>query len=346
MMETDDPFNLQNYIKTLSAGKIQAFLLQNDQIRVLISNYGAKIISLWVPDRDGNWIDLVAGYDSIDEYLTGSAYYGAVCGRYANRIANAAFHLNDKEYILDANHGKHILHGGSEGFHKKIWWVLSFGDDVLKLGLTSPDGEMGFPGELNIELHYHLINSSLHIQYSAQTNKPTVVNIATHSYFNLQGHGDILSHQLQINAESITEIDSEKIPTGKYIPIVNTSFDFTKSRAIGIQDKDQNKMFDYDHNFILKDASFAAIMSSSTSGIQMKIHTSQPGLQLYTCNWGSKTDLGKNKKNYRAHSFVCLEPQHFPDSPNHPHFPSTVLEPGNTYEHWCSYSFEKINQTP
>ncbi len=345
-METDDPFNLQNYIKTLSAGKIQAFLLQNDQIRVLISNYGAKIISLWVPDRDGNWIDLVAGYDSIDEYLTGSAYYGAVCGRYANRIANAAFSLNEQAYILEANHGKHLLHGGSEGFHKKIWRVLSFGDDLLRLGLTSPDGEMGFPGDLNIELNYQLNNSTLRIQYSAQTNKPTMVNIATHSYFNLQGQGDILSHQLQINSESITETNSEKIPTGKYIPIVNTPFDFTKSRSIGIQENIQNKMFDYDHNFILKDASFAAILSSSISGIQMKIHTSQPGLQLYTCNWAGKTDFGKNKKTYRAHSFVCLEPQHFPDSPNHPHFPSTVLEPGNTYEHWCSYSFEKINQTP
>lgn len=345
-MVTEEPIHLQNYTKTLSEGKIHAYLLHNDQIRVLISNYGAKIISLWFQGQKGNWIDLVAGYDSIDEYLTGSAYYGAICGRFANRIANARFTLNNKKYHLDANHGRHMLHGGSLGFHKKIWQVRSFGDDHLRLGLHSPDGEMGFPGNLNIELNYELKNSTLHIQYLAKTDKPTLVNLTTHSYFNLQGHGDILAHQLQLNSESITETDSEKIPTGQFISIANTPFDFTKPRSIGIQENGTIKTIEYDHNYILKDHSFAAILSSSASGIQMKVHTSQPGLQLYICNWGKKTDHGKNGQIYREHSFVCLEPQHFPDSPHHAHFPSTVLEPGNTYAHWCSYGFEKINPTP
>jgi len=344
--------NLQKYHKN-SEGKILSAHLIGDPhgFHAIITNYGAKLIELMVPDVSGQLTDVVAGYDNIEEYLSGCPYYGAICGRYANRIANGKFSLGQLNYQLDINLPPHTLHGGSKGIQSHAWDWEEQAENRAILKLLSPDGDMGYPGNLSITVTYSIgTDQSLSIKYSAESDRDTVINLATHSYFNLRGKGDILHHNLQINAAQITEIDRDCIPTGRLISVVQTPLDFRMEKEIGLGINTPHPLMQwtngYDHNFVLQESAMegdpAAILSEPISGRRMVIYTSQPGLQLYTCNWGSEIDHGKNGETYHARSFVCLEPQHFPDSPNHPEFPETLLKAGHTYEHWCRYQFENM----
>jgi aldose 1-epimerase len=334
---------VQNYQKESFGKRIQAFVLGHSDFQVLLSNYGARIIGIMTPDRKGELADICAGYDHIDEYLRGSSYFGAICGRFANRIAHGTFELDGQIHRTNLNHRGHTLHGGKDGFHTKIWEVLSYNQEELILGLNSPDGDMGFPGNLSVRLSYRIEGSSqLRIQYSAQTDRPTVVNLATHSYFNLGRTADISQHILQVGADHITEVNGELIPTGKLLEINDGPLDFRIPRPIRLDSETGSIWRGYDHNFALRGGHPAAVLTDPISGRRLSIETSQPGLQLYTCNWGDKTESGKYGQTYRAHSFVCLEPQHFPDSPNHAHFPGTRLDPGQVYDHYCLYSFDTL----
>ncbi|HQX44932.1 MAG: galactose mutarotase [Saprospiraceae bacterium] len=344
--------NLQKYHKK-SDDKIFSSHLIGDPngFHAIISNYGAKLISLFVPDAHGQLADVVAGYDTIEEYLKGCPYYGAICGRYANRIAYGKFSLGMKKYQLDTNLPPHMLHGGSKGIQSHVWAWTEQTEKIAALKLGSPDGDMGFPGSLEITIKYSIESDhSLLIEYQATSDQDTVINLATHSYFNLRGKGDILNHRLQISAHQITEIDQDCIPTGRLISITDTPLDFRKEKEIGSEINSGHSLMrwtnGYDHNFVLDEGNHqdkqAAVLSDLDSGRRMIISTSQPGLQLYTCNWGADTDAGKNGSIYQARSFVCLEPQHFPDSPNHSAFPDTTLKVGDTYQHWCRYRFENF----
>ncbi|MBK7242598.1 MAG: galactose mutarotase [Saprospiraceae bacterium] len=323
-------------------------LINKHQVSVIISNYGARILKINCPDKNGHIDDIVGGFDSIQEYLNRNQYYGAICGRYANRIARGRFTLNNTNFQLDINHPPHHLHGGTHGIHTKIWDIQVEDNSSLKATLKCDSGEMGYPGNLDISLYFKLNDDNqLVLKYEATSDLDTIINLAPHSYFNLGGTENILDHRLQIHAHHITEIDTDCIPTGHFLNIENTDLDFNLPKCIGedIQST-MNQMQickGYDHNYVLlKDRDLnkpVAILSEYNSGRTLSIYTSQPGLQLYTCNWGDKTEIGKGNKIYRTRSFVCLEPQHFPDSPNHNHFPTTVLKVNETYSHYTIYEF-------
>lgn len=334
---------VQNYQKDLGEKRIRAYVLGDSEFQVLISNFGAKIIGIMTPDRHGRLADVCSGYDHIDNYLKGSPHFGAICGRFANRIAQGRFKLDGQWFSTERNHQGHTLHGGSDGFHNKVWDTRSHSNQELVLTLLSPDGDMGFPGRLSVAVTYRIEGRGrLRIQYTAETDRPTVVNLAAHSYFNLGSSTDICSHTLQIDADHYTEVGKDLIPTGRLLPVAEGPLDFRTPRLIRPTSTARESWPGYDHNFLLRGKNPAAVLTDPDSGRRLSIETSQPGLQLYTCNWGSKTEPGKDGQTYRAHSFVCLEPQHFPDSPNHAHFPSTRLDPGQVYDHYCIYSFDLV----
>ncbi len=333
--------------------RVELYTLTNRKgVEVKITNYGATVVSLKVPDREGKFDDVVLGYDDIDGYLKGTNYFGAVIGRYANRIAKGHFTLNGVEYKLVTNNGANHLHGGNKGFDKVIWNArpLNAKNGVgVVLSYLSRDGEEGYPGNLSVSVTYVLTdNNELDISYVATTDKDTIINLTQHSSFNLagQGNGDILNHQLTINADRFTLSDSGSIPTGELRSVKATPFDFRQPTEIGArinQDDEQLRLArGYDHNFVLNGAAgalrLAAKVFEAKTGRTMEVWTTEPGMQLYTGNFldGSK---GKGGRSYQFRFGFSLETQHFPDSPNEPSFPSTVLRKGETYRTRTIYRF-------
>ena len=340
----------KDFITTLDGKSTALFTLKNGLGTVIqITNFGAKIASIFMPDRDGNFADIVLGYATINEYIKGNAYFGAICGRYANRIANGQFKIDGVQYQLPQNNGPNCLHGGIRGFHDKVWDVIKATSSCLELKYISADGEEGFPGEMEVLVTYTLNNENeFVINYSATTNKPTVVNLTSHSFFNLagDGSGDILSQHLEINANHFTPCNEVLIPTGHLQPVKGTPFDFTSPVAIGSrieQDDYQLKLgAGYDHNFVLDkqdgELGFAARAHDTVSGRCMEIYTDTPGIQLYTGNWLDGSDKGKGNIYNRRAAF-CLEAQNFPDAPNKSNFPNAVLRPGETYSQTTIHKF-------
>ena len=321
-------------------------------MEITVTNYGARIVSWLAPDKDGKMEDVVLGYDSIDGYLRDKgSYFGAAIGRYGNRIAKGEFMLGDIQYKLAQNNGVNSLHGGIKGFSSKVWEVVPKGNNELHFTLVSPDMDEGFPGELSVAMTYRLTDDNeLIIQYEAKCDKPTVINLTNHSYFNLHGagNGTILDHQLTLNADFFTPIDSTLIPTGDLAPVENTPFDFRKPTLIGsrIDSKDQQIRFGlgYDINYVLKktedqNVSLAASVFEPQSGRVLEVYTDQPGIQFYSGNFLNGKFPGKKGKTYGYRSAFCLETQHFPNSPNQPNFPSVVLGPDQVYSHTCIYKF-------
>jgi aldose 1-epimerase len=315
-----------------------------------ITTYGGAVVSLTAPDRSGKWADVVLGMDSVDGYRSQTAFLGALIGRYGNRIGHASFALDGKTYDLPKNDGDNTLHGGTQGFDKKVWAGKTIQGGGLELTYVSKDGEMGFPGALTAHVVYMLTDKNeLRIDYTATTDKPTVVNLTNHSYFNLKGpgEGDILQHQVMINADRTTPVDSGLIPTGELRAVKGTPFDFTKATAIGAridQDDEQLKFGKgYDHNWVLNKGNGgltkAAEVYESTTGRVMEVLTTEPGLQFYTGNFLDGTIHGKGGKVYPHRGAFCMETQHYPDSPNKPKFPDTELKPGATYKTTTIYRF-------
>jgi aldose 1-epimerase len=318
-----------------------------------ITNYGGIVVSLKVPDRDGKFEDVVLGLNTLDEYLKGHPYFGAIIGRYGNRIAKGQFKLNGTEYKLAVNNGENHLHGGIKGFDKVVWDAKPSSNKAgatLTLSYLSKDGEEGYPGNLKITVAYILTNNNeLKIVYSASTDKDTVVNLTHHSYFNLsgEGNGDILGHQLQLNAAKFTPTDAGSIPTGELLTVRGTPFDFTKSTAIGLrinQDDQQIKFGNgYDHNFVVNGRMgvlrLAAKVWEPRTGRTMEVWTTEPGVQFYTGNFLDGTLTGKRGKAYQKRTGFCLETQHYPDAPNKPTFPSTTLRRGARLSTTTIYRF-------
>lgn len=330
---------------------VKLYHLQNDQLNVSLTNYGARLVSLNVKDKDGQEKDVILGYDSAEEYKqNASNFYGSIVGRYGNRINQASFSLNGETYQLEKNDGPHSLHGGTNGVYNQVWDVEQASDTAITLQYVSKDGEAGYPGTVTMQVTYSLNEEGgLAIDYSATTDKETVLNLTNHAYFNLNGQGDpsILDHELQIDAESITPIDGTLIPTGKMMPVAGTVFDFRKSEVIGARidaDNEQLKLAKgYDHNYVLaQHDGFRKVASvyAPKTGIVMDVLTTEPGLQFYSGNFITDNDpKGKGGSSYGFRGALCLETQHFPDSPNQANFPSTVLKPGEQYSSKTEYRF-------
>jgi len=334
---------------------IDLYVLRNPSgMEVSITNYGGAVVSLKVPDRAGKLADVVLGYDDLQGYVTDTAYFGAIIGRYANRIAHGQFTLNGASFSVPKNDGGNALHGGIKGFNKRIWTakeISSSEGPALELTYYSKDAEEGYPGNLTAKVTYSLTaKNELKIEYQASTDKETVVNLTNHSYFNLagQGNGDILGHRLTIHAQEFSPVDSTLIPTGDMRDVHGTPFDFSHPEAIGarINQDDQQLKFGrgYDHNWILNSKgehplSLAAEVYEPGSGRAMEVWTTEPGVQFYSGNFLDGTVHGKEGKVYGHRSAFCLETQHFPDSPNHPAFPSTVLKPGQRFHSTTVYKF-------
>jgi aldose 1-epimerase len=314
-----------------------------------VTNFGGKVMSLFVPDRNGTIADIVLGYDTPAEYVNGSPYFGAIIGRFGNRIAEGRFSLEGKTYQLPVNNRSNCLHGGNNGFHNVIWDVVSQSVNGLELQYLSRDGEEGFPGNLSCKVSYELTDDNeLVIDYSATTDSPTVVNLTHHSFFNLNGggNGDVLEHQLLINADRYCPVNENLIPTGRLDSVSDSPFDFLQFHAIGSRinlNHEQLKMGSgYDHSWALnkkEEFSLAAKVYEPQSGRAMEVWTTEPGLQFYSGNFLNGSDGGKGGKKYGYRSGFCLEAQHFPDSPNQPNFPTTVLLPGQEYKQRTVYKF-------
>jgi len=334
----------ESFGQTAAGDKVNAYILGNAAgIRVKVIDYGATIVSVMAPDRDGNLADVVLGFDDIAGYQgSDNPYFGATCGRYANRIAGGRFTLDGVEYALAINNGPNALHGGIIGFDKKMWNAEANGD-ALRMSLTSPDGEEGYPGTLEVELVYTLDDDGrLRIDYTATTDKKTVINLTDHSYFNLGGGGTVRDHIIQINADRYAVVDAAAIPTGELRAVAGTEMDLLEPTPIG---KNIDAVFGggYDHNYCInppREGSFAlaARVIEPSSGRTLECWTTEPGVQFYTGNFLAGVK-GKNGKVYKKQGGFCLETQHYPDSPNHPEFPSTELAPGETYTHTCIYKF-------
>ena len=345
----------KSFGKTPDGQPIDLYVLTNKSgAEVSITNYGGAVVSLKVPDRNGKLADVVLGYDTADGYVNDKSFFGALVGRYGNRIGHAQFALDGRTYTLAKNNGENSLHGGIKGFNKAVWTakiIPAKDGQSLELSYLSKDGEEGFTGNLKVSVIYTLADSNaLWIAYSATTDKKTVVNLTNHSYFNLagQGSGDILGHLLMIQADKFTPVDAGLIPTGEFRDVVGTPFDFRKPLAIGAridQDEEQLKLGGgYDHNFVLQrsnDAgeSLAARVLEPASGRVLEVWTTEPGVQFYTGNFLDGKTSGKGGVAYPKRSAFCLETQHYPDSPNQPKFPSVVLNPGERYHTITTYRF-------
>lgn len=338
-----------------SEQSIKAFTLENKNgCEVKITNFGGKVMTLKVPDKDGNISDVVLGYENAEEYVDGNPFFGALVGRYGNRIGDASFTLDGKNYELPENDDGNHLHGGPDGFHNVIWnaeKITREGNEALKLTYVSADGEMGFPGRVDVTVTYTLTGENeLRIDYEATTNKKTVLNLTHHSFFNLKdaGKSKILDHELMINADHFTPVSEALIPTGEIRPVGNTPLDFKEAKNMGDGINSDYQQIEYgngfDHNWVLNktergELSLAASVYEPTTGRKMEVYTTEPGMQFYAGNFLDGSDVGKNNVAYEQRSGFCLETQHFPDSPNQAHFPSPVLEPGETYTQTTIYKF-------
>ena len=334
----------KDWFGTMKDGSnVERFTLKNSHgMTVQIITYGATISSIQVPDCDGTFDDVVLGFDDLAGYQSeANPYFGACCGRYANRIAKGKFKLDGKDYSLAVNNGPNALHGGRIGFDKKNWTPTLL-DDAVEMRLQSPDGEEGYPGTFDVCVRYRLTDKNeLEIDYQATTDKKTILNLTNHSYFNLAGKGTVLDHQIQLNASQYAVVDDDSIPTGELRNVKGTEMDFLSPCFIG-ENIDQTG-YGYDHNYCIDtyngiDPVLAARVEEPTSGRTLECWTTEPGVQFYTANYVENI-AGKNGQIYNRQEGFCLETQHYPDSPNQPSFPSVVLEPNQTYHQKTSYVF-------
>jgi aldose 1-epimerase len=346
---------MESFGKTADGQQVQLFTLTNKNgIEAKITNFGGIIVSLKTLDRKGQLTDIVLGYDNLEGYVGDTAFFGALIGRYGNRIAKGQFVLNGKTYQIPLNDGPNALHGGPNAFNKKVWTakdISTHSTPMLQLNYLSKDGENGFPGNLSVQVTYSLTSDNeLRIDYAATTDKDTVLNLTNHSYFNLkgEGQGDILQHEVRLNANKFTPVDATLIPTGELKPVQGTPFDFRKSTAIGarinMDDQQLKYGWGYDHNWVLNGMGsgqlvMAARVHEATTGRVLEVLTDQPGVQFYSGNHMDGTIRGKGGKIYPKRGGLCLETQHYPDSPNHPAFPSTELKPGQKFHSTTIYKF-------
>ncbi len=330
---------------------VDIYTLTDGPEEVRISTYGGVVVSWKTPDRSGKSADVVWGFDDLDSYVKifngpGNPFFGAIIGRYANRIAHASFTLDGNKYSLPRNDGDNTLHSGAHGFNNVVWKGKAVANGV-ELTYLSKDGESGFPGNLTAVVTYTLVKSDLRIEYLATTDKDTVINLTNHSYFNLAGQGDILKNEVTIHASRFTPVDSSLIPTGELKPVESTPFDFRKPHAVGDRINSDNEQIQlghgYDHNWVLDSGggklAEAAEVYDPSSGRVLRVSTDQPGIQFYTGNFLDGSFKGKEGKVYARRSALCLETQHFPDSPNHPSFPTTELKAGERYHTVTVFSF-------
>ena len=339
-----------DFVSEVEGKPTALYVLKNKNgAEACITNYGGRLVSVMVPDKNGKMTDVVLGYDNIGQYVQSDGNYGALIGRYGNRINQGKVTLDDIEYTLPQNNGAHCLHGGPQGYHARMWDAKQLNDQALELTYLSKDGEAGFPGNLDIKVTYTLTDdNAVGIKYEATTDKKTVVNLTNHSYFNLSGvpGSDVLDQLVMINADNYTPVDSTLIPVG-ISPVDGTPLDLRTPVAIGkqINDPFQQLQFGrgYDLNWVLNTNGdknvLAAKAYSPTSGIALEVYTNEPGIQFYTGNFMDGKDTGKHGVLYPHRGALCLETQHYPDSPNHPDFPSVVLNPGEKYLSECIYKF-------
>jgi len=344
--------NKSDFQKNLNGKKTDLFILRNKNgIISELTNYGARVVSLWVPDLNGSFDDIVLGCSTLHDYISiKERYFGATIGRYANRIKNGKFKINNTDFILKKNNGPNHLHGGNIGYNDVVWEGKQLDNQTVEFKYLSKNMEEGYPGNLNVKVIYHLSDQNeLKIEYFANTDEPTYVNLTHHSFFNLlgAGNGNINNHLLYINAKSFTPIDSKLIPTGKIELAEGTPFDFNTLTKIGkrLNDEDEQLKFGngYDHNFVLNNSNSTDILAARViekkSGRILEVYTNEPGMQLYGGNFLDGKTIGKQSKAYNYRSAFCLETQHFPDSPNNPNFPNTLLKPKNNYYSICIYKF-------
>jgi aldose 1-epimerase len=347
----------QPFGKTASGDQIDLYSLTNKKgMEVSVTNFGATVVTLRVPDRSGKAADVVLGFDNLEGYENGKSYFGATVGRYANRIGGGQFSIGGKTYTLPKNNGNNSLHGGIIGFNKKVWKareIASKDGESLELSYLSVDGEEGFPGNLSVKVVFTVPaeRNELKIDYSASTDKDTVLNLSNHSYFNLagEGNGDILDHVLTLHAKQFTPVDGTLIPTGELRDVAGTPMDFTSANVIGKRiDSDYEQLVfgkGYDHNWVLarsdggNHAALAAEAYDPKSGRRLEVLTTEPGVQFYSGNFLDGSAKGKGNKVYGRRAAFCLETQHFPDSPNHPNFPSTLLKPGSVFHSETVFRF-------
>jgi aldose 1-epimerase len=338
----------QAFGRTSEGTPVDLYTLADGKIEARIITYGGIVVSLRTPDRNGKLDDVVLGCDTVEQYEKQTAHFGGIVGRYANRIAHGAFKLDGHTYSIPKNDGDNALHGGIRSFDKMVWQGKQIPDGV-EFTYVSKDGEQGFPGTLTTTVRYTLSGSALHIDYSASTDKDTVINLTNHSYFNLagQGKGDVMGHMLKIDASRITPVDATLIPTGELKPVEGTPFDFRTPHKVGERiDADEPQLrlgHGYDHNFVLdhpvNELAEAAEVYEPATGRILKVLTTEPGLQFYTGNFLDGSITGKEGRVYNRRFALCLESQHFPDSPNHPSFPSTELKPGQKFHSVTVYEF-------
>jgi len=348
------PYSATDFETTIDGKGTHLYTLKNDNGMIVnLTNYGAKIVSVYAPDKNGEFADVLLGFKTIGEYRQNSASYGATVGPFANRIAGAEFEIDGQVYKLPANKGVNCLHSGPDSWYRKVWDARQENNKV-EMTLESPDGEFGFPGNKKVSVTFSLTeNNELKIEYSLTTDKPCFINLTNHSFFNLkgEGNGDILGHILVINADMSTPVDSDMLPTGKFNLIKGTELDFTSPTAIGERIDAGNPQLKiakgYDFNYIINKASgelaFAASAYEPESGRYMEVFTTEPGIQLYTGNHLAGKETGKSGKAYTARTGFCLETQHFPDSPHHSMFPSTLVNPGDTFKSTTIYKFSAKN---
>ncbi|MDR3250482.1 MAG: galactose mutarotase [Tannerella sp.] len=354
-VKTLSGLNTKDFVANVNGKKTGLYVLKNSNgMEACITNYGGRLVSLLAYDRTRALKDVVLGYGSIAEYLASDGNYGALIGRYGNRIKDGLFTLDDVVYQLAKNNNGNSLHGGPTGFHTRVWDAEQVDAQTLKLSYLSKDGEEGFPGNLNVTVTYTLTNdNAIDIQYEATTDKPTVVNLTNHSYFNISGNlgTQILDNYIYINADAFTAVDEALIPYA-LLPVDSTPMDLRRPLLIseGINEEYEQLTLGkgYDHNWILNTKGdikqLAAKVYNDKSGIVLDVYTNEPGIQFYSGNFMGMTDNGKNGKIYLHRGALCLETQHYPDSPNHPAFPSTVLRPGEKYYSHCIYKFKTVQE--
>jgi len=343
----------QSFGKLPEGQEVDLYTLKSGQLEVQFSSYGAAIIVLRVPDRRGNWEDIIVGPQDLSSHVAnqrskGATFFGALIGRYANRIAQGKFSLDGQSYTLPKNDGENSLHGGPGGFHNVVWQSEPITNGVA-FRYLSKDGEEGFPGNLSVTVRYTVVGADLKIEYQATTDKPTVLNLTNHAYFNMAGagRGTVLAHQLKIFASRFTPCDAHLIPTGEVRSVAGTPLDFRKSTTVGDRINADDELIrlahGYDHNFLIDEQGAklrqAAEMYEPLTGRVMEVWTTEPAIQFYTGNFLDGTFKGKNDVAYGKREAFCLETQHYPDSPNHPEFPSTVLRPGQSFQSETIYRF-------
>ena len=352
---TKSGLNPENFIADKDGKQTKLFTLTNQNgMEVCITNFGGRIVSVMVPDRQGTERDVVLAFDNIQDYLNQSSDFGATIGRYANRIGNAQFPLDGETIKLIANNGPHCLHGGPQGWQYKVFDAEQKNSSTLTLSLTSPDGDMNFPGTVSVEVTFKLTaDNAIDINYYATTDKKTVINMTNHSYFNLSGDPNktTMDHVLYVNADQMTPIDETVGVTGEVVKVDGTPFDFRKAHAISEEIGKDNEQIKFangiDHNFVLNTAGDisqkAASLYCPETGIKLEVFTNEPGIQVYTGNFLNGRQTGKNGIAYKRRAATCLETQKFPNTPNHPEWPSAFLEPGQTYHSECIYKFSIEN---